>query len=340
MAALLAGCQGEEAALDSDISVPVSVQTISHGSIEQYLGITGTVNATAEASLLSEISGHYQLLKNPATKRPFALGDKVKAGQRIIHFEDAEFENTIKLKAQKLNLDISKREFDKQTSLYKKGGVTLRELKNAEVAYINAKYAYEKALIQVAKMDVKAPFSGVITDLPYYTPGVRTAANKAMVSIMDYSTLYMDINLPDKYMQTVKVAQPVRIMNYTLQHDTLQGKVTQISPAIDQNTRTFKASLRIDNRKWLLRPGMFVKGDLILAQRDSTLVIPKNIVLSRQRGKTIFVVQRGAASERIITTGLENPTQVEVLKGLRAEERLVTKGFETLRNRSVVKIIQ
>ena len=72
-----------------------------------------------------------------------------------------------------------------------------------------------------------------------------------------------------------------------------------------------------------------------------SIVIPKDIILSKRRGKTVFVVERGAARERTITTGLENPEYVEVTRGLKKDERLVVKGYETLGGRSTkVKIIR
>jgi multidrug efflux pump subunit AcrA (membrane-fusion protein) len=85
---------------------------------------------------------------------------------------------------------------------------------------------------------------------------------------------------------------------------------------------------------------MFVKADILINQKDSVIVIPKSIILSRQRGKTVFIVDRGIASERIIETGLENITEVEVTRGLSKNERIVTSGFETLSNKSKVKIIK
>jgi len=85
---------------------------------------------------------------------------------------------------------------------------------------------------------------------------------------------------------------------------------------------------------------MFVKTDIVINHKDSAIVIPKNIILSRQRGKTVFIVDRGVAVERIIETGLENITDTEVIRGLSENERVVTGGFETLGNRSKVKIIK
>jgi multidrug efflux pump subunit AcrA (membrane-fusion protein) len=86
---------------------------------------------------------------------------------------------------------------------------------------------------------------------------------------------------------------------------------------------------------------MFVKADIVTNHKDTVIVIPKSIILARQRGKTIFVIDRGGtASERIIRTGLENLTDVEVTGGLMKNERYVTVGFETLSTRSKVKIIK
>ena len=205
---------------------------------------------------------------------------------------------------------------------------------------MDAQYSYENAKIQLSKLRIAAPFDGIIVDLPYYTPGNKIDANTDMVQIMDYRKLYMEVNLPGKELGRIKMDQLVRVMNYTLPDDTLKGNITQVSPALDPDTRSFKASIDIDNPQWLLRPGMFVKAEIIVASKDSAIVIPKDIILSKRRGKTVYIVQKGAAQERAISTGLENPEFVEVTSGLKKDERLVIKGFETLRHRSRVKIIR
>jgi membrane fusion protein (multidrug efflux system) len=333
-------CSTDNTSFDTDISVPVSVTEVKTSSIEQYVNTTGSVFAMQEVTLFSEIVGDYYLLKNPKTGRPFALGDRVEVGQKIVRLENEEYENNIKIESEELNLDISKREFEKQESLFDKGGVTLRELKNSEREYINAQFAYENALIQLSKMDVKAPFRGVIVNLSYFTKGTRATSNSEMITIMNYSQLYMEVNLPEKDMVQIKIGNKAKITNYALPNDTIIGNITQLSPAIDPATRTFKGLVVINNPNLKLRPGMFVKADIVVAKKENTIVIPKEIILSKQRGKTVFVVERGAASERIITTGLESATEVEILKGLKKDERLITSGFETLRNRAKVKVIR
>lgn len=340
LAAILVSCNEEDGQLNSDISVPVTVTSIEPGYIEEYISTTGTVNPVKEVTLKSDIGGEYYLMKNPATNKPYALGDNVKKGAVIIKIEDDEYENNINIKSQELRLEISKQTFEKQQSLYEKGGVTLSELKNSEIEYINAKYSYDDALLKLNKMKVKAPFTGTIVDLPYYTESTKIDAGSELLTIMDYSTLFMDLNIAVKNIDLIDEGQEVRIMNYTIPNDTLTGIISQISPAIDPDTRSFKTKVTIDNDDLLLRPGMFAKGEIIVASKDNIITIPKNIILSKQRGNTVFVVEKGLAQERIINFGLENPEYVEVISGLEAKESLVTKGFETLRDKSKVKVVK
>jgi len=337
---VLASCNNEDKELNKDISVPVSVEDLKLQSIEKYIETTGTVNPIKEVSQKSEIAAKYILLTNPATGKKYALGDYVKEGEEIIRLEDDEYINNIKINSLKLNKEISKQVFEKQQSLYKKGGVTLSELKKAEVDFINSEYNYNDAVLRERKMHIIAPFSGVIVDLPYYTSNTKVEANTLLFKLMDYTKLYMEINLAEKDLTYIKTGQKVNITNYTIPNDTLTGKITQISPAIDPDTRSFKTVINIKNSYRLMRPGMFAKGEIIVASAENTIVIPKDVILSKQRGNTVFVVDKGLAQERIVTFGLENPDKVQILSGLEKNDRLVIKGFETLRNRSKVKVIK
>jgi membrane fusion protein, multidrug efflux system len=336
----LGACNPQVQNEEADLAIPVSVVDIKAQSIQQYINTTGTAKAIYETELASEMAGEYQLRINPATGRPFKLGDQVRAGQVIIHLNDDEYVNNIALEAKKLNLEISKQEYQKQQSLFEKGGVTESELRNSEISMINAEYDYESAQFQLAKMDIVAPFTGIIVDLPYYSPGTRVASGQTLVTLMNYEKMYMDVNLPEKYLPEVTLGQEVFITSYTLSEDTLRGEISELAPVISTETRTFKGKITIDNAGLKLRPGMFVKADIITAHKDSTIVIPKDIIISSNWGKSVYIVERSNARSRRITTGIENPDYVEVVEGLNVNDRLVIRGFETLRNGSKVKIIR
>jgi len=149
----------------------------------------------------------------------------------------------------------------------------------------------------------------------------------------------MEIQLPEKYISITRPGQKVNLSNYNIPDEVINGEITQLSPAIDAASRTFKGMISIDNPEYLLRPGMFVKADIITNSKDSVIVIPKSIIMSRQRGKTVFVVERGIAVERIVETGLENVTDIEITNGLNIDDRIVVSGYETLSDKAKVKII-
>jgi membrane fusion protein (multidrug efflux system) len=336
----LLSCRNQDQNLAADVEIPVSVEDLKPRSIEEYINTTGTAFPKGEIELKSKIAAAYFLEKNPQTGRPWQLGDRIREGMLIARLEDKEYVNSVKMETNQLNMELMETELRKQESLYEKGGVTLKELKTAEINYENAKTTVENSRLQLQKTRITAPIDGVIVDLPYYTQGTEVASGVTIAKIMDYKTMYMDVQLPEKYITKIKPGQKVNLTNYTIPDDTIIGNITQLSPAIDPDTRTFKGSISIDNSEYLLRPGMFVKADIITSRKDSVIVIPKSIILSRQRGKTVFTVDRGIAVEKVIGTGLENLTEVEVVRGLVKDERIVTSGFETLSNRAKVKIIR
>ena len=337
---ILASCGNQQSQIQSDIAVPVSVIDVKKGPIVQYINSTGTASAASQVVLTTEMAGNYVLATNPKTGREFKLGDLVEKGTVLVKLENPEYLNNISFDTKKLNFEIAGLENEKQKSLYEKGGVTYRELKNSEVALAQAKTSFEDAKIQQQKTEVKALFRAVVVDIPQITNNTRISSGTSVITLMDYSKLMMDVNLPEKYLTTIKLGQEVNITNYTLPNDTLKAQISELSPVISTETRTFKGKMTINNPDLKLRPGMFVKADIEIARKDSAVVIPKEVIVAGGRGKTIFIVDRGAAQRRTITTGLENEKFVEVIEGLKANTRLVVKGFETLRDNSKVKIVK
>jgi len=337
---LLNSCRQPDMDVDTTIEVPVGVLEVTTSTIEEFVSTTGSVYPLKEVTLSSEITGEYNLQINPSTGRAYGLGDRVKSGATVIKLEDEEYVNSLRVRSADVDLEISKLEFEKQQSLYEKGGATLRDLKNAEITLINTQYDIESNRINLEKMTIEAPFTGVIADLPYFTNGTRIAANTEMLKIIDYKKLYLEANLPEKYFRNIEKGYKVYVTSYTSVADTLTGFITQISPSIDPEARTFKCFVEVQNQEEILLPGMFVKADLVVNSAEEVIVIPRDIIMSRNRNQIVYVVEKGVATERIITTGLQNEESVEVKMGLLKGESIVNTGFETLRNQSRVRILK
>lgn len=335
---VLTACNKQRQEGSTELASPVSVTEVTKRSISKYNSTSGTALSFSEVELKSEVAGKYKLQRNPRTGAPYKLGDKVMAGEVIVKLENKEYENDIAIDSKKLSLEIAEQEEANTRALREKGGVTLRELRNAEVAITNAKYSYENGKLNLEKMSIKAPFSGVIVNLPHYTSSVQLASGTSIVSIMSYSKMVMEINLPESAINEVKTGQNVFITHYTLPGDTIKATVSELSPAVSPETRTFKGKLIIDNEKMKLRPGMFVKADIVVKKAENAIVIPKEIVMSNRNRKYVYIVEKGFAKVRDIHIGIEDNDNVEVLRGLKVEDQLITRGYETLRDNSKVKI--
>lgn len=335
---IFSSCNNQETSQGADISVPVRVVDVVKKPIFNTLEINGTVSPTGTTELATETEGLYDLQKNPATGKAYKMGDKVHKGDTLVVLHNPEYELNIRIEAKKLDLENAKSEYEKQQSLYDKGGVTLSELKNSELALLNSKYDYENAQLQMAKLKVVAPFDGVIVNLPYFTPNVKVTSGTAVVKIMNYSTLILNAEFPEKFISTVSLGQEAFVTNYNLKDDTLKAVITELSPAINESTRTFKGVLQVDNPKLLMRPGMFVKAEIVVEKRDSAIVIDRDIIQNKRHGKVVFVVERNTASEKRINTGIETDEEVEILSGLQPGEKLVVEGYEMLSNRTKVKV--
>ena len=340
LAVSLAACSNQPQSNPSDIETPVYVREIQKGSISRLINTTGTALATYNVELNSEMSGLYKLANNPRTGKPFKLGDAVKKGQVIIRLEDKAYENNIAIDSKKLNLEIIEQEQSKQKSLLEMGGVTELDIRNTEVRLINSRHDLENANINLEKMEIKAPFDGVIVSLPHYTPGVRVDQGKPMVGLMDYAHMFMEVNLAESTMEYIQQNQPVLITQYTLPNDTLKGVISELSPAISNETRTFRGKVLIDNPDLKLRPGMFVKADVVVDRAESVIIIPKNVIQSNRNTKFVYVVERGTAVTRNIKTGIEDEDNAQVIEGLAENDNLIIRGFETLRPNSRVKVMK
>ncbi|MEG0795127.1 MAG: efflux RND transporter periplasmic adaptor subunit [Odoribacter sp.] len=337
---MLFACNNNRNNNSSETTTPVWVEDVQLRNIEEYITTTGTAKAAKTIELKSETNGIYNLQKNPKTGRSYQLGDVIESGAVIARLENKEYENNAQLESKKLQIQITEKEWDGQKILFEKGGATQKDVNNAENSYINAKLALENAYITLNKMSVKAPFKGVIVSLPYFTPGVEVASGSVVASVMDYSKMYVETQFPENTLTKLKVGQPVHITNYNIKSDTLKGELTQLSPAINEETRTFSGYIVVDNPDLKLRPGMFAKADIVTVRKDSVLSIPKEIVKNRRGGKIVYIVERTYAEEKVISTGISDDKYIEVEKGLETGNKVVIKGYEWLRNRSKVKVMK
>ena len=335
-------CNNQPQTTASDIETPVFVREMKPiYTIKSTITTAGNAMSTYNVDINSEMSGRYNLQTNPRTGRLYKLGDAVRKGDLIIRLEDNEYENNQRIDSRKLTLENSEQEQIKQRELLDLGGATASQIRATEITITNARYDLANANINLEKMNVISPAEGVIVNLPHYSADAKVSSNQPMASIMNYTNLYVETNFAESQMGYIQVNQPVNITQASLPYDTLRGVINEISPAISSETRTFKAKILIDNFDLKLRPGMYVKADVVIDRSDNVITIPKSVLqTARNNRKFVYIVERNQAVIRYLTTGIEDDDNVEIIDGLYENDQLIIRGYETLREGSRVKVQQ
>jgi RND family efflux transporter MFP subunit len=331
-------CDNAEDKSAADLTIPVVVEKVKRGPIASYVSATGTLRAMREERVVAEVEGVLHLAKTNGTA--LLAGARVQAGQFLAEIENQEYLLNVRVESQKLAMENATRELQKQEALFKEGGVTEKELELARRNALDARLNYETAQIKVDKLRLRAPITGFIANLQTNSAGTRVPVGFRFCTIMDYSSTLVQVNLPNTDADRVQIGQDVVVSNYALTDQAFQGKVTAIDPTIDPQTRTFIVTIAVTNDKLLLRPGMFVKADIIIENHPQAVVIPKTALQTRDNKPVTFIVQGASAEMREVTTGIETREEMEILEGLAEGERLVVKGHETLRDKSKVRVTE
>lgn len=336
LCAAAVGCDDSPVERTVDLVVPVTVQPVAVDTVEATVEATGSLRAAIEAELIAEIRGNlfYERL---AAGRP-ADGTRVAADERVARLESSEFEVGLRLESKRLALENARVELHEQEALVEQGLAVASDAARARKAVLDAETDLQDSEIQLEKMHIVAPISGFLAELTDTSESTLVQQNAVIGKIVDYTNVILDLNIPNSAMGSVRVGLAVRVSNFALGERTFDGRVITIDPTIDPTTRTSRVEASLPNTDLALRPGMFVKAEIITERRSGVLVIPRELMLTRQNRDVVFVEVDGRAELREIETGLEEEGRVEVLSGLEAGDRLITSNYETLRSRTPVRV--
>jgi len=335
--AILAACGGQTEQRSVDLTVPVTVQAVRLDTMEATVAATGTLRSSREARLQTEVEGILQYVARGVGGRP-TEGMRVTRNQEIARLVNKELVVNARLESRDLARKAARRTLREQEVLVDRKLGTEKDLDEARRAVADAESNYEDALVQIAKTTIRTPIAGFLTGLADITEGTMVEARTTIATVMDYNQVLVDLRVPNAYIATVSTGQVLRVENYALPNRRFLGTVKVVDPAIDPATRTFRVVGAVKNPGLMLRPGMFVKAEIVTESHEDAVAIPRRFVLTRQNRKVVFVEAEGRAQMRDVKLGLEGPEQVEILEGLEPGERLITSNYETLRPRTRVRV--
>lgn len=328
-------------------AVPVTVATVSLGTMPHIQNALGTVTANNNVVVRSRVDG--QLLRLLAHE-----GQTVKAGQLLAEIDPRAFQAALKqaqgqlardqalLRAARLDLDryrtlwaqdaIAKQQYDTQQEL----------VKQYEGMVLSDQGGVDNAELQLSFTRITVPTHGRV-GLRQVDPGnfVRASDTNGIFTLTQTQPITVLFAIPEAALegvrQRLKEKITVEIWNRDNKSKLASGYLASIDNQVNLTTGTVMLRAQFANQDDRLFPNQFVNVQLILEVRNRVRLIPVAAVLRGTPGDYVYLMGHDhSVTVRPIKLGLEHGEVVEVLDGLQEHDQIVVEGTDKLREGSRV----
>lgn len=291
------------------------------------------------------------------------VGDKVKEGQVIAVLDPTVAKNNLakarnalkseqaQLATLKNNLRIAKANYQSYRTLYQQGATSRLEYDRNQAEYKSTQeeIAQTRARIQQAELEVenrqqdvsytvlRSPIEGVVVSLPVSVGQTLTAGystpDVAKIAQLDQMTIQALISEADIY--NVKAGQKAYFTiagsgekKYQAHVKTVYPVPTTVSENNNNNgeSNEYYAILNVDQLDPNFRAYMTTTVHIITSSKKNVLTIPSKAVQQNDQGEEyVILVQQGKKEKRLIQTGYNTGTDVEVTSGLKKGDQIVTE---------------
>jgi cobalt-zinc-cadmium efflux system membrane fusion protein len=146
--------------------------------------------------------------------------------------------------------------------------------------------------------------------------------------------------IQERYAGIVRVGLSVEFTVESAPGQIFHGRVANVSPAVDQATRTFPVEILVENKDRRLKPGFFVKGVIFTHKDENVLAVPENAVSTLAGVSNVYIIENGKARQQMITIGTRVGTLFELTGGLKGDEVLAASNLTMLATGVPVKVVQ
>jgi RND family efflux transporter MFP subunit len=207
--------------------------------------------------------------------------------------------------------------------------------KDANLSRVSAEQAFKRVL---------APFDGIIT-LRKVDPGAlitegSQSSNLELYQMAKIDRLRVYVNVPQRVARYLKPGMQADVMVQEFPERKFVGKVTNVSGALDPNTRTRQTEIQIDNPEHFLLPGMYAEIRLSDLRDKPWIRVPGTTIVTKADGLFVVVVKDGKAHYQQIQLGRDFGNEVEVRSGLNGSEQVIVSPSDDLQDGDRVKIAE
>jgi RND family efflux transporter MFP subunit len=311
---------------DPNLAATVQADTIKEGPFNDATQFLGSFAANREVAIASETSGKV-IYVGVEEGRPVGQGSlvaKLDDGVLVaeLHSATASLDNaagTLKRYEQAPN------------------GVTQLQMDNARTQLATSQAQIEQLKKQISQYTISAPFSGVIT-ARNFDLGAVVSPGSSLATLTDISSLKLEISVPERYVAQFRNGMPISVNTDVYPGTVFNGSVWMIASKADAS-HNYSIKVVVPNGTGHpLKAGMY--GNVTVGNVSShlTISIPRSALIGSARNPQVYVVDSGMARVRNIETGAGNAKSVEVMKGLRVGELVVSGGLVNLTDGAKVSI--
>lgn len=306
----------------------------------QTLETVASLRAHSSANLSPQVAGIVDSIH-------FKSGEDVKKGQLLVSL-NAQADQA-KLDALKAAEHIASITYDRDKRQYNAQAISKQVLDSdaANLKQAQANVAQQQALLNYDY--IRAPFSGRLgirqVDLgQYLNPGTT------IVALQSLDPIYADFHLPQQTLEQIKVGQKIEAKTDALPGETFSGHIIAISPEVDTGTLNVKIRAALQNPAHKLLTGMYATVDVITGAPHAYITLPQTAITYNPYGDTVYLVvpakekdgqgkgSRLIAKQQFVTVGDTRGDQIQILKGVKAGQTVVTAGQIKLHNGSPLAI--
>jgi RND family efflux transporter MFP subunit len=278
-------------------------------------------------------------------------GDRVRRGQVLALVRPSDLPDQLaaarsNLAQTQATLSLARANAERARNLAPSGVVSQQELQQAESSAAAAEAQASAIQSQVGALAIRlgetripSPLDGVVWQRrldPGALVGQPTGGIILTVAQIDVMRVFIAVN--ERWAGRIHTGQNAYVELDALPGRRFEGKVVRLSPGFDPTTRTLEAEVRIANPKGELRPGMYGRGAIVVDVHREAPVAPVAAVQISGGKKWVFVVEGDVVHRREVESGVDGGTWVEITRGLKRGEELVTAGAEGLAEAAKVRV--
>jgi RND family efflux transporter MFP subunit len=325
IATMLCSCSSNDKKEDVQEQLPRIEVDVAHS---RNVAQVKTYTATVEADNINNITPSSP---NRIKTITVEVGDRVRKGQTLATLDPVNINQT------KLNLEQTKREYDRAVTLLEIGAGTQQTVEQLKTQLDVAQTQYKNLLENAV---LTSPINGVVT-ARNYDPG-DMSSTLPIVTVGQLSPVVkVMINVSENDLTLVHAGMPVDVTFDAFQGETFNGKIERIHPTVDTATRTFSVEVQINNTDERILPGMFARVEINLGNKDNVVVPDRAIVKQTGSGnKYVYVYNNGTVSYHKVELGQRLDDAYEMLSGINDGDTVVIAGQTKLADGVKAEIVK